>query len=79
MGSILGQVNSCLNIITLDDDKGEDDIEDEDLIIKIKIGHTNQIDEVPKVYHQTYILVYILLRSKLNLIFQFNKTSKLFS
>lgn len=40
MGSILGQVNSCLNIITLDDDKGEDGIEDEDLIIKIMTGHT---------------------------------------
>lgn len=48
MNSILGQVNSCLNIITLDEDKGEDDIEDEDLIIKIMTDHTNQIDEVPK-------------------------------
>lgn len=79
MCSILGQVSSCLNFIILDVDEGEDDIEDEDLIMKIIMNHTNQVDEVPKVYHQYYLLVYILRRYKLNLMFQFNKPYKLFT
>jgi len=38
MCSILGQVSSCLDFITLGDDEGENHIEDEDLIIKTIIN-----------------------------------------
>jgi len=40
MCSIIRQVSSCLNFITLGDDEGEDHIEDEDLIIKTIINLT---------------------------------------
>jgi len=40
MCSILDQVSSCMNFITLGDDEGEDHIEDEDLIIKTTINST---------------------------------------
>lgn len=51
MCSILGQVRSCQNFVIHDEAEGDDEIEDEDLIFKIIINLTNQIDELPKVYH----------------------------
>jgi len=42
MNSILGQLSFCLNFITLEDDEGEDYIEDENLIIQLIMNHTDR-------------------------------------
>lgn len=46
-----GEVRSCLNFVKLYEDKSEDDDEAVDPI-NIIINYANQIDEIPKVYHQ---------------------------
>jgi len=43
MCSIMGQASSCLNFMILDENDCNYEIEDEDLIIKMVIKHTNKI------------------------------------
>jgi hypothetical protein len=57
---------SGLGLITID--KCEDD--DEDALVKIIITLKNQIDEIPKVYHQYQILKLIYIHFFFNHIYQ---------